>query len=232
LSAYNPGGHSSQPRADNAIYELTDALKAVQAFRFPVQWSDTTIGFFKATGAITDGPLGAAMRAFAAGRPNAHYRRRTVNEGFKAGNVMDFLDHHAAGLDYFLCLDADSEMTPAAVLRLVACMEADDRLAILQQLIHGRPATAAFPRLFQFGMRQGMRSWATGQAWWQGDEGPYWGHNAIIRTAPFRGALRPARPAGPSALRRTYSEPRFRRGGADPPRRLRGLYDADAGRLL
>nr|WP_245211766.1 glucans biosynthesis glucosyltransferase MdoH [Neoroseomonas oryzicola] len=128
----------------------------------------------------------AAVRAFAADRPNVHYRRRSVNEGFKAGNVMDFLDHHAAGLDYFLCLDADSEMTPAAVLRLVACMEADDRLAIVQQLIHGRPATAAFPRLFQFGMRQGMRSWATGQAWWQGDEGPYWGHNALIRIAPFR----------------------------------------------
>jgi len=66
LSAYNPGGHSSQPRADNAIYELADALKAVQAYRFPVQWSDTTLGFFKATGAITDGPLGAAMRRFAA----------------------------------------------------------------------------------------------------------------------------------------------------------------------
>ena len=128
----------------------------------------------------------AAVRTFTADRPNVHYRRRSVNEGFKAGNVMDFLDHHAAGLDYFLCLDADSEMTPAAVLRLVACMEADDRLAIVQQLIHGRPATAAFPRLFQFGMRQGMRSWATGQAWWQGDEGPYWGHNALIRIAPFR----------------------------------------------
>jgi membrane glycosyltransferase len=128
----------------------------------------------------------AAFRTFAKTCPNAHYRRRPANEGFKAGNVMDFLDHHAEGLAYFLCLDADSEMTPAAVLRLVACMEADDRLAILQQLIHGKPATAAFPRLFQFGMRQGMRAWATGQAWWQGDEGPYWGHNALIRIAPFR----------------------------------------------
>jgi len=128
----------------------------------------------------------AAFRRFAADRPNAHYRRRATNEGFKAGNVMEFLDHHAAGLDYFLCLDADSEMTPAAVVRLVAILEADPRLAIVQQLIHGRPATAAFPRLFQFGMRQGMRVWATGQAWWQGDEGPYWGHNAAIRIAPFR----------------------------------------------
>uniref|UniRef100_UPI0018DFD49B glucans biosynthesis glucosyltransferase MdoH n=1 Tax=Roseomonas rosulenta TaxID=2748667 RepID=UPI0018DFD49B len=142
---------------------------------------------------LSDTPAGpaaaaeeAAFRAFAVEHPNAHYRRRAENEGFKAGNVMDFLDHHAEGLDYFLCLDADSEMTPEAVLRLVACMEADDRLAIVQQLIHGRPATAAFPRLFQFGMRQGMRAWATGQAWWQGDEGPYWGHNALIRIAPFR----------------------------------------------
>ena len=66
LSAYNAGGHSSQPRADNAIYELADALKAVQAYRFPVQWSDTTVGYFKAMGATTAGPLGAAMRAFAA----------------------------------------------------------------------------------------------------------------------------------------------------------------------
>ena len=132
----------------------------------------------------------AAIRAFAATREGraiaVRYRRRTDNAGFKAGNVMEFLDRHAEGLDYFVCLDADSEMSAAAVLRLVACMEADDRLAIVQQLIAGRPARAAFPRLFQFGMRQGMRSWATGQAWWQGDEGPYWGHNAIIRVAPFR----------------------------------------------
>ena len=66
LSAFNAGGHSSQPRADNAIYELADALKAVQAHRFPVEWSETTIGYFKAMGATTAGPLGAAMRAFAA----------------------------------------------------------------------------------------------------------------------------------------------------------------------
>ena len=66
VSAFNAGGHSSQPRADNAIYELADALKAVQAHRFPVEWSETTISYFKAMGATTAGPLGAAMRAFAA----------------------------------------------------------------------------------------------------------------------------------------------------------------------
>lgn len=131
----------------------------------------------------------ATIRAFASSRPDApaiRYRRRAANEGFKAGNVMDFLDHHAGDAAFFITLDADSVMTPDAVLRLVAIMEADPGLAIVQQLIVGRPATAAFPRLFQFGMRAGMRSWATGQAWWQGDAGPYWGHNAILRCEPFR----------------------------------------------
>ncbi|MBW8271234.1 glucans biosynthesis glucosyltransferase MdoH [Caldovatus aquaticus] len=132
----------------------------------------------------------AAVAAFAAaraGRPvPVRYRRRADNAGFKAGNVMDFLDRHAAGHDLFLALDADSAMAPATVLRLVACMEADPALAIVQPLIAGRPARAAFPRLFQFNMRQAMRVWATGQAWWQGGEGPYWGHNAILRIEPFR----------------------------------------------
>jgi membrane glycosyltransferase len=145
-----------------------------------------------------------AVAAFRASRPDAgriRYRRRTANTGFKAGNVMDFLDRHAEGHELMLCLDADSEMSAEAVLRLVACMEADPRLGIVQQLIAGRPATAAFPRLFQFGMRAGMRAWATGQAWWQGPEGPYWGHNAILRVAPFREHCRlPALPDGSSIL--------------------------------
>ncbi|MGK7863510.1 glucans biosynthesis glucosyltransferase MdoH [Falsiroseomonas sp. E2-1-a4] len=128
----------------------------------------------------------AAIRPFLAAHPTARYRRRTENIGYKAGNVMDALDHHLTEEAFFLTLDADSVMTPDAVLRLVAVMEADPKLGIVQQLIVGRPATAAFPRLFQFGMRAGMRAWATGQAWWQMDAGPYWGHNAILRVAPFR----------------------------------------------
>ncbi|MDJ0387902.1 glucans biosynthesis glucosyltransferase MdoH [Roseomonas sp. E05] len=136
----------------------------------------------------------AAVAAFAASRQggeiSVRYRRRSRNTGFKAGNVMDFLDHHAGEHALFLCLDADSEMSAGAVLRLVALMEADPKLAIVQHLIAGRPAQAAFPRLFQFGMRAGMRIWATGQAWWQLDQGPYWGHNAILRIAPFRAHAR------------------------------------------
>ena len=130
-----------------------------------------------------------AIADFAASRSGGipvRYRRRAGNAGFKAGNVMDFLDRHAGDHDLALMLDADSQMSAAAVLRLVHGMRADPRLALIQQLIVGRPAPRAFPRLFQFGMRAGMRVWATGQAWWQLDDGPYWGHNAIFRIAPFR----------------------------------------------
>lgn len=65
LTTRNPGGHSSEPRADNAIYELADALKKVQAYQFPVMWNDTTIASFKAEGTDTPGKLGEAIRAFA-----------------------------------------------------------------------------------------------------------------------------------------------------------------------
>ena len=66
LTTRNSGGHSSVPRPDNAIYELADALKAVQRLEFPVQWNDWTLGDFKAAGALTPGSLGQAMTRFAA----------------------------------------------------------------------------------------------------------------------------------------------------------------------
>ena len=64
-------------------------------------------------------------------------------------------------------------------------MQADPRLGILQGLVVGLPSTSAFARIFQFGMRLGMRSYTIGSAWWQGDCGPYWGHNAVLRLEPF-----------------------------------------------
>ncbi len=128
----------------------------------------------------------AAFRAADGDPSRVRYRRRAANTGFKAGNVMEFLDHHADGIDLVLMMDADSAMAAGSVLRLVRIMQADARMGLVQHLTVGRPAAAAFPRLFQFGMRAGMRVWATGQAVWQGDEGPYWGHNAIFRAAAFR----------------------------------------------
>ena len=57
------------------------------------------------------------------------YRRRPSNIGFKAGNIMDFLDHDAHGYELMLTLDADSEMSAPAVLRLVRLMQVEPTLA-------------------------------------------------------------------------------------------------------
>ena len=46
LEVTNPGGHSSRPQPDNAIYHLAAALVHIQAYRFPVVFSDTTRGYF------------------------------------------------------------------------------------------------------------------------------------------------------------------------------------------
>jgi acetylornithine deacetylase/succinyl-diaminopimelate desuccinylase-like protein len=61
----NPGGHSSRPVKDNAIYRLGRALDRLSAYEFPVEANDTTREFFRHTGAMIGGELGAAMLAFA-----------------------------------------------------------------------------------------------------------------------------------------------------------------------
>jgi membrane glycosyltransferase len=113
------------------------------------------------------------------------YRRRAVNTAFKSGNMRDFCESFGARHEFAVTLDADSFMPAHAVLRLVRIMQANPRLGILQTLIVGLPSVSPFARVFQFGMRLGMRSHTLGAAWWQGDCGPYWGHNAILRLKPL-----------------------------------------------
>ncbi len=127
----------------------------------------------------------AALTARWVDRVAITYRRRAVNTAYKAGNVREFCERWGSQHDFAVTLDADSFMTADAVLRLVRIMQADPGLGILQGLIVGLPSTSAFARVFQFGMRLGMRSYTIGSAWWQGDCGPYWGHNAALRLKPF-----------------------------------------------
>ncbi|MES2753345.1 MAG: M20/M25/M40 family metallo-hydrolase [Pseudomonadota bacterium] len=61
LTATNPGGHSSQPVPDNAIYELADAIQAIRGYRFPVRFSDTTRVFFGAVAKQQSGAVGTAI---------------------------------------------------------------------------------------------------------------------------------------------------------------------------
>jgi carboxypeptidase PM20D1 len=66
LSVTNAGGHSSAPRKDNAIVQLSRALERIGAYQFKPELNDLTRGYFSSAAKYEDAATGAAMRAFAA----------------------------------------------------------------------------------------------------------------------------------------------------------------------
>lgn len=71
LTATNRGGHSSRPRADNAIHDLAKAVTRVGEYRFPAMSNDLTRAYLGAVGKVTPGAAGAALRNFAANPQDA-----------------------------------------------------------------------------------------------------------------------------------------------------------------
>jgi acetylornithine deacetylase/succinyl-diaminopimelate desuccinylase-like protein len=69
--AVNKGGHSSEPRSDNAIYELTAALQRLAAFKFPIRLTDTTRAFYASQAPFETGARQEYMRAVGKGDINA-----------------------------------------------------------------------------------------------------------------------------------------------------------------
>lgn len=65
ITATSPGGHSSEPNPDNAIYKLSAAMQKVAAYRFPVEYNGITLASFKASSARMHGPMADAFRQFA-----------------------------------------------------------------------------------------------------------------------------------------------------------------------
>jgi len=71
LEVTNPGGHSSRPLPDNAIYRLADALEKVRRYEFPVMINDANRAYLTGMAKIEGGPRGAAMKALAANPKDA-----------------------------------------------------------------------------------------------------------------------------------------------------------------
>ncbi len=68
LTARNPGGHSSLPRPDNAIYDLAATLERLRAYRFPIDLNESTRAFLRDRPLTVDDPERALSEALAAGR--------------------------------------------------------------------------------------------------------------------------------------------------------------------
>ena len=109
------------------------------------------------------------------------YRNRSDNRGRKAGNIEDFLRRHGAAWELALILDADSLMEGRAIARLIARMEDEPDLGLLQTLPVVLGGRSLFGRAMQFAARFHSPIFARGLARMQGRTGPFWGHNAIVR---------------------------------------------------
>jgi acetylornithine deacetylase/succinyl-diaminopimelate desuccinylase-like protein len=71
IEATNPGGHSSVPRPDNAIYALSDALSRAGRYDFPIRFNEVTRSYFTALAPLTGGAMGAAMTRLVANPADA-----------------------------------------------------------------------------------------------------------------------------------------------------------------
>jgi len=113
------------------------------------------------------------------------YRRRVDNEGRKAGNIWEFCGRRGSDYDFMVVLDADSLMGGETLVELVRRMEANPEVGLLQTATTPIRARSLFARAIQFAGGVYGTPLAWGQAFWQGDAANYWGHNAILRVAPF-----------------------------------------------
>jgi acetylornithine deacetylase/succinyl-diaminopimelate desuccinylase-like protein len=135
LETTNPGGHSSQPRADNAIYALTHALAKVEAYRFPVHLNEVTREYFRRQAAIVGGEMGDAMRRIIANerdsaaaallsRDPAHSSRlrtscvATMLEGGHAPNALP--QRARANVNCRILADEPAEEVQRAIERVIA----------------------------------------------------------------------------------------------------------------
>jgi len=125
-----------------------------------------------------------ACRALdAAGR--LFYRRRTHRLKRKSGNLADFCRRWGRNYRYMVVLDADSVMSGECLTALVRLMEANPSAGIIQTVPVAAGRDTLFARMQQFANRVYGPLFAAGLHFWQLGESPYWGHNAIIRVAPF-----------------------------------------------
>jgi len=113
------------------------------------------------------------------------YRWRQHRIKRKSGNVADFCRRWGNNYRYMVVMDADSVMTGDCLSRLVQLMEANPNAGIIQTGPHAAGRDTLYARLQQFASRVYGPLYLAGLHYWQLGESHYWGHNAIIRVAPF-----------------------------------------------
>ncbi|HET9045493.1 MAG TPA: glucans biosynthesis glucosyltransferase MdoH [Casimicrobiaceae bacterium] len=122
-------------------------------------------------------------RAIGFGR--VFYRWRAHRIKRKSGNVADFCRRWGRRYRYMIVLDADSVMSGECIRKLVQIAEANPDAGILQTAPRATGRDTLYARVQQFATGVYGPLFTAGLHYWQLGESHYWGHNAIIRIAPF-----------------------------------------------
>lgn len=131
MEVTNPGGHSSVPEPDNAIYRLATGLLKVQALQFPVKLNDTSRGFFRAQAAHQTGQMAEDMISVASANPdpsslerlqddphwNPYLRTTCVATMVQAGHAENALPQRAAATIQCRMIPGDTQDGTLALIR-------------------------------------------------------------------------------------------------------------------
>jgi membrane glycosyltransferase len=154
------------------VYVLSDSNDADIRAAEQAAWSDLA------------GRLAGESDAEAAGL-RVHYRWRRLRTKRKAGNVADFCRRWGRAYRYLIVLDADSIMTGECLTTLVRLMESHPDAGVIQTAPKAVGHETFHARVQQFCARAYGPLFTAGMRFWQLGESHYWGHNAILRMAPF-----------------------------------------------
>ncbi|MDH5323674.1 MAG: M20/M25/M40 family metallo-hydrolase [Gammaproteobacteria bacterium] len=141
LEVTNPGGHSSLPVKENAIYRLADALIRIRAHDFPVAINEVTMAFFERSAAIEDSELATAMRGVLQDPPdpsaiaylsrlpyyNARLRTTCVVTRLQAGHAENALPQRAQATVNCRMLPTDS---PQVVIQTLKTVINDEQVSV------------------------------------------------------------------------------------------------------
>ncbi len=133
LEVHNRGGHSSQPRKDNAIYQLSQGLVRLSQFEFPVRLNEITREFLLRTASTVEGQLSDDMKAIAEGTASPEASRRLADAPYlnallrttcvatqmQAGHAENALPQSARAVVNCRMLPDDDENTIKAMIRAV-----------------------------------------------------------------------------------------------------------------
>jgi len=163
-----------------ATYESLQATGALDRFDFFVLSdsgnADTRVAELAAWMDLC-GAIGGFGRVF--------YRWRQHHIKRKSGNIADFCRRWGRKYRYMVILDADSVMTGDCLARLVLIAEANHGAGIIQTAPRAAGRDTFYARVQQFATGVYGPLFTAGLHYWQLGEAHYWGHNAIIRVAPF-----------------------------------------------